>query len=242
MFEKNKEEEAGSRTPTSEVDRELQEEEDDLAIEEIQPFSNISTTAAGVLDEKTSGSDSDEKASIKGGDGVITTMAVAPEKEGEAGTSAEPEDEGPPLPPYSRFTHRQKICITLTVSFLAIISPLSGQIYLPALNSLATDLHVPVSSINLTITTFMVSSLMKRPLNSIQADASLDLPRHYAVVHRQLLRRLRPSSRLPHLLLHLRPGQPWPGPAGQLSGPHRAALLPEHGQQCHHLVEQRYCR
>lgn len=156
MFGKNKEEEAGPRTPTSEVDRELQEEEDDLAIEEIQPFSNISTTAAGVLDERTSGSDSDEKASVKGGDGVITTVPVAPEKEGEGGLSANPEDEGPPPPPYSRFTHRQKIGITLTVSFLAIISPLSGQIYLPALNSLATDLHVPVSSINLTITTFMV--------------------------------------------------------------------------------------
>jgi hypothetical protein len=156
MFEKSKEEDVVSGMPTSEVDHELTEEGDDLAIEEIHPFSNISATAAGILDEKTSGSDSDEKASVEGGDGVITAVAVAPEKEGEAGASAGPEDEGPPPPPYSRFTHRQKIGITLTVSFLAIISPLSGQIYLPALNSLATDLHVPVSSINLTITTFMV--------------------------------------------------------------------------------------
>jgi hypothetical protein len=59
-------------------------------------------------------------------------------------------------PPYSSFTNGQKIAITLTVSFLALISPLSGQIYLPALEALAESLNVPVSYINLTITTFMV--------------------------------------------------------------------------------------
>lgn len=170
MLEKNKEVQVTPGTPTSKASRELREEEDDLAIEEIQPFSNVSTSAAGVIDEKTSGSESDEKGSIKGGDGVVTTLAVSPEKEGEVGTSTEPEDEGPPPPPYSRFTHRQKIGITLTVSFLAIISPLSGQIYLPALNSLAEDLHVPVSSINLTITTFMVRNSLIILLNFICAD------------------------------------------------------------------------
>ncbi|CAK7209603.1 hypothetical protein SCUCBS95973_000496 [Sporothrix curviconia] len=157
MSERHKEDNVS--TPMSEASCELQEEEDDLAIEEIQPFSIISTTAAGVLDEKTSGSESDEKASIKGGSGVITTtpLSTDAEKEAEAELSVpEPQLEEPSPPPYSRFTHRQKIGITLTVSFLAIISPLSGQIYLPALNSLATDLNVPVSSINLTITTFMI--------------------------------------------------------------------------------------
>jgi len=61
-----------------------------------------------------------------------------------------------PQPLYSTFTKGQKIAITLTVSFLAIISPLSGQIYLPALDSIAHDLQVPISYVNLTITTFMV--------------------------------------------------------------------------------------
>ncbi|KJR85261.1 MFS transporter [Sporothrix schenckii 1099-18] len=151
MSEKNKKE-AVLGTPTSDVDRELQGEEDDLAVEELHPFSNVSTSAAAVLDKKTSGSDCDEKTSIKGADGVITAVAATSEKKEDAGG----ENDNPPPPPYSRFTHRQKIGITLTVSFLAIISPLSGQIYLPALNSLATDLHVPISSINLTITTFMI--------------------------------------------------------------------------------------
>ena len=59
-------------------------------------------------------------------------------------------------PPYSVFTHWQKVGITLMVSFFALISPLSGQIYLPALTQLSDDLGVTISLINLTITTYMV--------------------------------------------------------------------------------------
>ncbi len=75
----------------------------------------------------------------------------------EEGEETDPDTTAPPPPPYSDFTNGQKIGTTLMVSFLAIISPLSGQIYLPALNSLAESLNVPVSYISLTITTFMVS-------------------------------------------------------------------------------------
>ena len=41
-------------------------------------------------------------------------------------------------------------------SFAGLISPLSSSIYLPALNSLAHDMGVSVSLINLTITTYLV--------------------------------------------------------------------------------------
>ena len=74
----------------------------------------------------------------------------------EASLHHKEETESAPAPPYSTFTNAQKIGITLTVSFLALISPLSGQVYLPALDPIAQDLHVPISYINLTITTFMV--------------------------------------------------------------------------------------
>ena len=67
-------------------------------------------------------------------------------------TSSEPLAE----PPYSIFTNRQKVSITLLVSFLALISPLSGQIYLPALDPISESLNVSINLINLTITTFMV--------------------------------------------------------------------------------------
>ncbi len=142
MFEKGNKTRDGAPVASREtgLERERIEDEEDLAVEEIQPFSNTATTAAEAADERASSSESDEKSSSK--EAVAAVAAPGPEEASEA--------------PYSCFTHRQKIAITLTISFLAIISPLSGQIYLPALNSLAEDLHVSVSSINLTITTFMV--------------------------------------------------------------------------------------
>ncbi len=78
-----------------------------------------------------------------------------PDGVGKTEGTAQPEE---PSAPYSTFTKGEKISITLLVSFLAIISPLSGQIYLPALDAIAQSLDVPISYINLTITTFMVRS------------------------------------------------------------------------------------
>ncbi|CAK7265624.1 hypothetical protein SEPCBS119000_001608 [Sporothrix epigloea] len=145
-------------TPLSVVSRELEEEEDDLAVEEMQPFGDISmTAAAGAFDKQRSRSDCVEKYSVKSADDDSRTTPLPAEEEATTAVSAaEPAPGDSSSAPYSRFTHRQKIGITLGVSFLAIISPLSGQIYLPALNELATDLHVSVSQINLTITAFMI--------------------------------------------------------------------------------------
>ncbi len=61
-------------------------------------------------------------------------------------------------PPHSVFSETAKITIILTASFAAVVSPLSASIYYPALNSLASDLHVTPSAITLTITTYMVST------------------------------------------------------------------------------------
>ncbi|PVH74067.1 MFS general substrate transporter [Cadophora sp. DSE1049] len=66
------------------------------------------------------------------------------------------KDESPPEPPYCVLSERAKVSIILTASFAAIISPISGSIYFPALNSLAHDLHVSVSLITLTITTYLI--------------------------------------------------------------------------------------
>ncbi|KAH6871770.1 major facilitator superfamily domain-containing protein [Thelonectria olida] len=46
--------------------------------------------------------------------------------------------------------------IIVLVSFLAIISPLSSSIYFPALTSIADDLNVSISLVNLTITTYLI--------------------------------------------------------------------------------------
>lgn len=59
-------------------------------------------------------------------------------------------------PPYCILREGEKIFIMLTVSFAAIISPISSSIYFPALDELATDMHVSISLINLTVTMYLV--------------------------------------------------------------------------------------
>ena len=58
--------------------------------------------------------------------------------------------------PYSIFTPWQKRFIILAASTGSFISPLTSNIYFPALNTIASDLHVSISQVNLTITTYMV--------------------------------------------------------------------------------------
>jgi hypothetical protein len=61
-----------------------------------------------------------------------------------------------PQPPHTILSENQKIFTIITASFAAFISPVSGAIYFPALPSIARDLHVSISTINLTITVYMV--------------------------------------------------------------------------------------
>lgn len=58
--------------------------------------------------------------------------------------------------PYSIFTTWQKRAIVLGATGTAFFSPLTAQIYLPALTQLSKDLNVTNTQINLTITTYMI--------------------------------------------------------------------------------------
>jgi multidrug resistance protein len=59
-------------------------------------------------------------------------------------------------PVHSVFTTSQKRFIVFMASWAGFFSPVSGQIYFPALNSLAADLHVSNTLINLTLTSYMI--------------------------------------------------------------------------------------
>jgi hypothetical protein len=61
-----------------------------------------------------------------------------------------------PSETYSVFSPTQKSFIILAAALASSFSPLSANIYYPALNSIARDLEVSASQINLTITTYMV--------------------------------------------------------------------------------------
>ncbi|OOF98443.1 hypothetical protein ASPCADRAFT_165020 [Aspergillus carbonarius ITEM 5010] len=62
----------------------------------------------------------------------------------------------PPEPPYTILTERQKIMTITIAAIVGFLAPVSANIYYPAIDQLAHDLHVSVSQINLTITTFMI--------------------------------------------------------------------------------------
>lgn len=76
------------------------------------------------------------------------SLEKCPEK-GGAGAPAHLE------PLYSVIPRRQRALIVAIVSSAGLCSPLATSIYFPAMTSIATDLKVEVSQINLSITTCM---------------------------------------------------------------------------------------
>jgi hypothetical protein len=61
-----------------------------------------------------------------------------------------------PDKPYTIFTKKQKVAIIVAAAIASFFSPMSANIYVPALNSVAADFHVSNTQINLTLTTYLV--------------------------------------------------------------------------------------
>lgn len=59
-------------------------------------------------------------------------------------------------PPYSTFSKRQKHWIVFLAAFGGFFSPLSANIYFPALTTLTSDFHVSSTLMNLTLTSYMI--------------------------------------------------------------------------------------
>ena len=59
---------------------------------------------------------------------------------------------------YSEFTKAQKRWIILLVAFAGMFSPLSSFIYYPAIDTIASDLRVTITLVNLTVTSYMIVS------------------------------------------------------------------------------------
>ncbi|KAJ3987623.1 major facilitator superfamily domain-containing protein [Lentinula detonsa] len=74
----------------------------------------------------------------------------------ETSSANDAEEAEKPEPLYSTFPKSQKFLILIVGSFAGLVSPLTGSIYLPALNSIAADLGVRTSLVNLTITTYQI--------------------------------------------------------------------------------------
>jgi hypothetical protein len=79
----------------------------------------------------------------------------------EADQTKSPEDppnqDADPQEAYSQFTVNTKRYIVAMGSLASFFSPLSSSIYLPALTTIANELHISTSQVNLTVTTYLVS-------------------------------------------------------------------------------------
>ncbi|OIW22430.1 putative MFS transporter, partial [Coniochaeta ligniaria NRRL 30616] len=83
-------------------------------------------------------------------------QSAAEDKTDNEGGDTTTTEEDPPEPPYSIFSEPVKVIVIITASFAAIISPMSGSIYFPALPSIAADLDVSISLVTLTVTTYLI--------------------------------------------------------------------------------------
>ena len=73
---------------------------------------------------------------------------VSPSADGDSSQAVPPQ--------YSSFTTGEKRMIVLAAALCAFFSPLTGQIYFPALNVIAKEFNVTASQINLTVSTYMI--------------------------------------------------------------------------------------
>lgn len=75
-----------------------------------------------------------------------------------------------PEPPYHIFSKKQKWNLVILVSLAGSFSPLSSNIYFPAISSISSDLGVGASLVALTITVYMVAQGIAPSLFGVLSD------------------------------------------------------------------------
>ena len=128
-------------------------------------------------------------------------------------------------PPFSVFGAREKSFIVMIASLAALFSPLSTNVYYPALNTLSRDLHASLSKINLTITTYLVRSSHTSLAPGAERDT--DLSGVSTSFRWKPFRRGRPTNFLYYLLHRIYRCQYWSRKADELSFPADPTYDPE---------------
>ncbi|KAI7161713.1 hypothetical protein KC352_g26774, partial [Hortaea werneckii] len=91
-----------------------------------------------------------------------SSISARAKREGDEDNTGEPDSERnlqpttTNSPPFSTFTIQQKRFIVFMVAMAGFFSPLSANIYFPALNTLSRDFNVSSGVINLTLTSYMI--------------------------------------------------------------------------------------
>lgn len=115
----------------------------------------VDDLAAEAIEEEERAADSKEYHSDTGST-TARNSEQHDEKADTPATAEEPQAASDPEPVHSVFPKRQRVVIILLVAFAGLFSPLTSAIYLPALNSIASDLGVKTSLVNLSITTYQI--------------------------------------------------------------------------------------
>lgn len=129
--------------------------------------------------------------------------------------------------PYSVFSTKEKKIIIFSASIGTLISPLTTNIYFPALNTLAHDLDVSISKINLSITTYMVTKALVVPLVRLLTD-SLDFSGHRPNIHRRVCRFCWKTASVHDRLCRLHCSEHWPCSSKQLPCSHGPEVHSKH--------------
>ena len=134
--------------------------------------------------------------------------------------------------PHTTLSEVEKRLVIVIASFAAFISPISASIYYPALDPLASDLGVTPSTINLTITAYMVIPFPPffLSLRYTSSDTKLDISSSRTHNNREYLGHSRPTPRILDLLHNLYRRKHRPSPTVQLRSTTRPPLSPELGK------------
>ena len=127
---------------------------------------NPISALVAIVDEQTQSSGSKlanlaaPLAALQESDGYGNDCAPVPPVEDAAAETVtedlEASHQTPSGTAYSVFSDRQRKFIVMVVACAGFFSPLSANIYFPALNSLSRDLKVSSELINLTLTSYMI--------------------------------------------------------------------------------------
>lgn len=80
------------------------------------------------------------------------------------------QESTPRKPPYHTLPPAHKASLILLASLAGSLSPLSSNIYLPALSAVASSLRIPPASAALTVTAYMLAQGLSPPLLAPVAD------------------------------------------------------------------------
>ena len=133
---------------------------DPMSNESHKNYESGNTIAEETSHETDSSSETPRKAidgtDIQDGPLERTASAITAQDEQRGPDQANLQTVSTSGPVHSVFTRNQKRFIVVMASWAGFFSPVSANIYFPALNSLARDLHVSSTLINLTLTSYMV--------------------------------------------------------------------------------------